>query len=129
MAKALNFRKFRKVVSDDLDTLRAEMNEIRSELTTARDQLIATNATNESVALSISAIDSRVVHLGRELTNQLHELSSDLEQLEKQNDGASAETIAHLQTTQIRLATEQARYEIAFRQDLAEIADQLRRQR
>jgi Asp-tRNA(Asn)/Glu-tRNA(Gln) amidotransferase A subunit family amidase len=45
------------------------------------------------------------------------------------SDGASAETIAQLQATQIRLATEQARYEITFRQDLAEIADQLRRPR
>ena len=53
----------------------------------------------------------------------------DLEKLEQQSDGASAETIAQLQATQIRLATEQARYEITFRQDLAEIADQLRRPR
>jgi len=30
-----------------------------------------------------------------------------------------------LKTAQIRLATEQARYEITFRQDLAALADQL----
>ena len=44
-------------------------------------------------------------------------------------DGASAEVLDALRTTQTKLAQEQARYEIAFRQDLAALADQLRRGR
>ena len=44
-------------------------------------------------------------------------------------DGASAEILDALRSTQTKLAQEQARYEIAFRQDLAALADQLRRSR
>jgi len=109
--------------------LRTEMLAMRTELENAQQQIREVSLTQNAAASALTAIDGRVVQLGRELTNQLHELSNDLEKLEQQNDGASAETIAQLQATQIRLATEQARYEITFRQDLAEIADQLRRPR
>ena len=102
---------------------------MRTELENAQQQIHEVSLSQNAAATSLAAIDGRVVQLGRELTNQLHELSNDLEKLEHQSDGASAETIAQLQATQIRLATEQARYEITFRQDLAEIADQLRRPR
>jgi len=129
MAKAPNFKKFRKIVSNDIDALRTEMLAMRTELENAQQQIHEVSLTQNAAATSLAAIDGRVVQLGRELTNQLHELSNDLEKLEHQSDGASAETIAQLQATQIRLATEQARYEITFRQDLAEIADQLRRPR
>lgn len=129
MAKAPNFKKFRKIVGNDIDALRTEMLAMRTELENAQQQIREVSLTQNAAAIALTAIDGRVVQLGRELTNQLHELSNDLEKLEQQSDGASAETIAQLQATQIRLATEQARYEITFRQDLAEIADQLRRPR
>jgi len=129
MAKAPGLRKFRKIVGDDIKTLRTEMLAMRTALENAQQQIQEVTLAQNAAAHSLAAIDGRVVQLGRELTNQLHELSNDLEKLEQQSDGASAETIAQLQATQIRLATEQARYEITFRQDLAEIADQLRRPR
>ena len=129
MAKAPGLRKFRKIVGDDIETLRTEMLAMRTALENAQQQIQEVTLAQNAAANSLAAIDGRVVQLGRELTNQLHELSNDLEKLEQQSDGASAETIAQLQATQIRLATEQARYEITFRQDLAEIADQLRRPR
>ncbi len=129
MAKAPGLRKFRKIVGDDIETLRTEMLAMRTALENAQQQIQEVTLAQNNAANSLAAIDGRVVQLGRELTNQLHELSNDLEKLEQQSDGASVETIAQLQATQIRLATEQARYEITFRQDLAEIADQLRRPR
>ena len=60
------------------------------------------------------------------------ELSTDIDGLgEHQEDaakGAVSDTvIASLKTAQVRLAAEQARYEIAFRQDLATLAEQVRR--
>ena len=129
MAKAPNLKKFRKIVGNDIDALRTEMLAMRTELENAQQQIREVSLTQNAAASALTAIVSRVVQLGRELTNQLHELSNDLEKLEQHSDAASAETIAQLQATQIRLATEQARYEITFRQDLAEIADQLRRPR
>jgi hypothetical protein len=37
-------------------------------------------------------------------------------------------TIEQIRASQVRLASEQARYEIAFRQDLAGLAEEIRRQ-
>ncbi len=79
-----------------------------------------------------SAIDSRVNQVSLELTNQLTELSGDIDRASAQAD--AAELIEQL-TSQLddvtggqqRLANEQARYAIQFREDLAELADRLRR--
>ena len=43
------------------------------------------------------------------------------------DESASREALEQLRVNQTRIANEQARYEIAFRQDLAEIAEQIRR--
>jgi hypothetical protein len=65
-----------------------------------------------------------------ELTHQLHELGSEIETLVNSQDESSAQqAIDQLRTSQTRIANEQARYEIAFRQDLAELAELIRRQR
>jgi uncharacterized protein YdcH (DUF465 family) len=63
------------------------------------------------------------------ITNQLHELDADIERLSGMADAASAETVNELRANQVRIATEQARYAIALRQDLAELAELLRRNR
>jgi DNA repair exonuclease SbcCD ATPase subunit len=98
-----------------------------------------------------AVIDSRVTNVSTELTNQLVELSRDIETLNERDRGAdsSADDAAGqafdpaeleariaervdvaiddvLDATE-RLAAEQARYEIRFRADLAELADRLRR--
>ena len=129
MLRPNGYKKFQKAIAGDLDALRADLNQVRNELEITRTQLAVVNSSNEEVAKTVSSIDERVLQLSRELTNQIHELGNEIEQLEKHGDTASAETIAQLHATQIRLATEQARYEITFRQDLAELADQLRRPR
>jgi hypothetical protein len=58
----------------------------------------------------------------------MHELGTEIETLVKTADeSASREALEQLRVNQTRIANEQARYEIAFRQDLAEIVEQIRR--
>jgi len=60
----------------------------------------------------VTLLDDRVTSVSTELANQVNEIGSDIEPIQ-----AGAE----------RLAAEQARYQIQFRQDLAELAERLRR--
>ena len=127
MAKKPGFKKFRKLVATDLDTLRAEFAQMRVDLDSTRKQLDEMITINDKVVADLRLLDDRLVHMGREFANQIHELATGIDGLEKHADSVSAETVAELHDVQARLAAEQVRYEIAFRQDLAEIADQLRR--
>jgi len=129
MAKKPGFKKFRKLVATDLDTLRAEFAQMRVDLDSTRKQLDEMININDKVVADLRVLDDRLVHMGREFANQIHELATGIDSLEKHADSVSAETVAELHDVQARLAAEQVRYEIAFRQDLAEIADQLRRAR
>lgn len=86
----------------------------------------------------IAAIDVRVEQVGREVVHQLGELSGDLDRVDERTTKIVGD-IAHLvevpqlvegvRSDQARLAQEQARYEIAFRQDLAELADLVMKRR
>lgn len=134
MAPRPGFRKFRKLVATDIDSLREEIGRMRTDLDSARAEVDATRkklddtvAANEKVVAEIRSLDDRLAHMGREFANQIHELATGIDGLEKHADSVSAEVIAELHGVQARLAAEQVRYEITFRQDLAEIADQLRR--
>lgn len=115
-----------------------------SEIATLRERL---DAMNEQMA----AMDGRVTSVSTELANQLTELSRDIDELnrraadaesddddEQAGDADTAELEARLAErldaviddvmgTTERLAAEQARYEIQFRADLAELAERLRR--
>lgn len=103
----------------------------------------------------ITAVDRRVTAVSTELANQLSELGSDIEELtrvrasaDETTDVADAsgggsgtttdtgttvdtgmleELFDELHEAQQRLASEQARYQIAFREDLARLAEDLRR--
>ena len=55
------------------------------------------------------------------------ELAAQLTELGAETDAASEVTLV-LRDAQTRLSNEQARYQIAFRQDLAELADAIRKQ-
>ena len=143
MAKKPGFKKFRKLVSNDIDALREEFTRLRGDLDSAcvqleatrkqLDEMIAVNdemvKANNKIAADVKNLDDRLAHMGREFANQIHELATGIDSLEKHGDSVSAEAVAELHSVQARLAAEQVRYEIAFRQDLAEIADQLRRVR
>jgi len=82
----------------------AEVERLRSELASLRA------AFDDRIA----SLDDRVTSVSTELVNQLTELGHDLDA------GRNG---------QIKLAGEQARYQIAFREDLARLAQDLQRTR
>ncbi len=83
----------------------------------------------------VSALEERLNSVSTELANQVRELGTDIDglaaqaaQAEDDGEDASSEAFAEsLRESQVKLAKEQARYEIAFREDLASLAEQLRR--
>jgi predicted nucleic acid-binding Zn-ribbon protein len=81
------------------------------------------------LTVRLEALDRRITTVSTELANQLGELSDDINTLGKRSeaDAIDEATLAELRDAQTRLAGEQARYQIAFRQDLAEIAERWRR--
>jgi len=82
-------------------------------------------ATLQRIGHRIDEIDQRISSISSELANQITELSDDIEALGG-NEPATDEVVGELRDAQTRLAAEQARYQIAFRQDLADLADRLR---
>ena len=74
----------------------------------------------------LDQVDERVTAISTELANQLTELSGDLEALAKDHPPTD-DVVMEIRDAQVRLANEQARYQIAFREDLADIAERLRR--
>ena len=102
----------------------------------------------DDLAQQTSSIDARVTSVSMELANQLTELSSDIDELNRRSsESTGTDPTADIDTTELeariserldaamddvlesteRLATEQARYEIQFRSDLADLAERLRR--
>jgi DNA repair exonuclease SbcCD ATPase subunit len=80
----------------------------------------------EQLTSRVAEVDARITAISVELANQISELSGDLESLGG-NEPPTDEVVDELRDAQTRLASEQARYQIAFRQDLADLADRLKR--
>lgn len=74
----------------------------------------------------IDEIDGRITSISTELANQITEMSGELDALGSK-EAPTEEIVDELRDAQLRLAGEQARYQIAFRQDLADLADRLKR--
>lgn len=80
----------------------------------------------DQLAERVDQVDARITSISGELANQITELSGDLDALGA--DAPPAEQVVdELRDAQTRLAGEQARYQIAFRQDLADLAERLKR--
>ena len=114
-----------------------------------REQMDAVDDLNErfgEIAERVSTIDTRVTNVSFELANQLTELSRDIEAINEQRsasveppnvpdtaaidgriDDQIGSALDSVRETTEKLAAEQARYEIQFREDLADLADRLRR--
>jgi tetrahydromethanopterin S-methyltransferase subunit G len=97
------------------------------------ERVAATDATARQAADHVAALEQRVDSVGTELANQLSELGRDIDGLaqhvgEAASGGVSDEVLSALRSGQVKLANEQARYEIAFREDLAVLAEHVRRQ-
>lgn len=80
----------------------------------------------DELAIRIDSVDLRISAIATELAHQIDEISDDLE-ARSAGSPAAEEVVDELRDAQARLANEQARYQIAFRQDLADLADRLRR--
>lgn len=102
----------------------------------------ATSADERAAAVGerVDVVDGRLTQVATELANQLTELSGEIDAaattgggqppgIVDQSVGLDPELVEELIDAQERLANEQARYQIAFRQDLADLADRLKRQR
>jgi hypothetical protein len=92
-------------------------------------ELEAVRAQIARLTVRLEALDRRITTISTELANQLGELSDDIDTLGKRTEAEAIDeaTLVELRGAQTRLASEQARYQIAFRQDLAEIAERWRR--
>ena len=93
MAKKPGFKKFRKLVATDLDTLRAEFAQMRVDLDSTRKQLDEMITINDKVVADLRLLDDRLVHMGREFANQIHELATGIDSLEKHADSVSADPV------------------------------------
>ena len=124
------FNRQPKATLTDLAALREELAALKSDLARRTNELSHLSGVTNALDSRIGILDSRLSAMSTELTHQLHELGSEIETLVNSRDEASAQqAIDQLRTSQTRIANEQARYEIAFRQDLAELAELIRRQR
>jgi small-conductance mechanosensitive channel len=83
-----------------------------------------------ALATGVTEMESRLSSISTEITNQLGELGHEIDTLASRlaaDSGLSGEQIlADLKAAQTRLAQEQARYQIAFRQDLADLAERIK---
>lgn len=111
-----------------IEALQAEVASLRVDLYQQVEQLLIEKEMARAIADRLVSLDTRVSSMGSELSRQFQELGGEIEQLAKevQNSGVN-EIVDTIKTSQTRLANEQARYEITFRQDLAALADKLLR--
>ena len=96
------------------------------------ERVAANDSTTRQATEQVAAIEQRLNAVSTELANQVSELGRDIDGLaahsgETAEGVVSGEVVENLRTAQVKLAFEQARYEIAFRQDLATLAEQVRR--
>jgi len=111
-----------------IEALQAEVASLRVDLYQQVELLLIEKEMARAIADRLVSLDTRVSSMGSELSRQFQELGGEIEQLAKeaQNSGVN-EIVDTIKASQTRLANEQARYEITFRQDLAALADKLLR--
>ena len=121
-----------------LDELNCKLSDLSERVTVSADD--ARQAKDQTATLH-----ERISNVSHELANQLGELSREIDGLSGRGTAPSMppplpapanfepsqlvaeELVSQLRSSQIKLANEQARYEIAFRQDLAKLAEQVKR--
>ncbi|MFM1752938.1 MAG: hypothetical protein RL119_1900 [Actinomycetota bacterium] len=119
----------------DLYQLRLRVAELTSQLNEVMNRNTESEQSNREISIRLEAAESRITQVGSELTNQLNELSGDIETVEqrtKQLAEVTSEIPAEIDLVrrdQEELAQEQARYQIAFRQDLADAIEMLQKKR
>jgi uncharacterized protein YhaN len=109
----------------------AEVERMRAELAELREAVDQHTSSAQALRDKLAALDDRVTSVSTELANQLNELGRDIDVLTDRPppDGVDAELLAAVREGQVKLANEQVRYQIAFREDLARLAQELKRPR
>jgi chromosome segregation ATPase len=104
--------------------------ELRDQTAELRDQTAELATRLDAIAGQLSALDARITAVGTELANQLNEFGNEIDAIRQRPlDALPDGALDDLRSAQTRLASEQARYQIAFREDLARVAEQVRRPR
>ena len=108
----------------------ADFTRLQGELRALRTALDEQERSAQTLQDKLAALDDRITAVSTELANQLTELGQDIDALNaKPLNGVDDEALAAVRDGQVRLANEQARYQIAFREDLARLAQELKRPR
>lgn len=107
----------------------AEIERLKAEITSLREALEQHDSAARELHDKLASLDDRVTSVSTELANQLTELGKDIDTLTSRPpaDGIDPEALAAVREGQVKLANEQARYQIAFREDLARLAQELKR--
>lgn len=113
----------------DLPTLVGRIDALDTSVAKRNDT--AVTAQLDQISKRLDDLDARVTSVSTELANQIGELGGEIDALQKRAgaEPMTDEVAAALRGSQERLAGEQARYQIAFREDLAKLAEQLKRPR
>lgn len=88
-------------LTNDIAELRRQLEDVGGKLNDVVTRAATHSTRLDEMTQASKELEARIAQVGTEVTHQLAELSTDLE----------------------RLAQEQARYQIAFRQDLADVAE------
>ncbi|MBM3798570.1 MAG: hypothetical protein ACKO36_09900 [Actinomycetota bacterium] len=132
------FGRSKKARQAELDAMRAQIAAISDEVQSLVRGEASQREQLETLLNRLNGLDARIVQVGHEVTHQLGELSGDIDTLSVRSNQLAADmgeltALPHMvdgvKSDQARLANEQARYEIAFRQDLAEIVEMLTKRR
>ncbi len=107
---------------------------LSAQLTELSQRVSSSEGDARAALAQANALDERIQSVSTQLANQLGELSRDMDSLATRQPAAAAvqvddEALQTLRSGQVKLAAEQARYEISFREDLAMLAEQVRQLR
>ena len=120
---------FRKRTTKDLEWITSTMKTLEQRVGRLDDERSALADKLQEIADRAEAVDVRLTTVSTELARQIDELGSEVNRDNPAgvDSDAITEIFTELRDGQTRLANEQARYQIAFRQDLANLVEQLRR--
>jgi len=113
-------------------TLNRELSDELAQLRDLAERVTATEDDSRRTRDQVNLLDQRLAQMATELTNQLGELSGEIDQLATRPMTVAAPAVDDaavdaLRSGQVKLASEQARFEIGFREDLARLAEDLHR--
>jgi predicted RNase H-like nuclease (RuvC/YqgF family) len=120
----------------------ASLDDLNNKLTELAERVTITADDARQAKDQTATLHERISNVSTELANQLGELSREIDAIAgraalpampppmplfEPTQSVPEELVDQLRTSQVKLANEQARYEIAFRQDLAMLAEQVKR--